>query len=185
MKIFLDPGHGGKDPGAIGPSGLHEAAVALDVAERTMRFLTAAGHEVFLSRTQNSVTLELGERAQMANQWGADLFISIHCNAAENPNAEGFEVWTTKGQTEADKVAQAVFASFGRAFPAATGRKDLSDGDNDKEAQFAVLRLTKAPAILVETGFIMHPQTETAAAGAIAGGVTHWLHHEDVEGVPA
>lgn len=184
MKIFLDPGHGGKDPGAVGPTGLRESSVALGVAERLTRFLASAGHDVEISRADDATFVELEERAAHANRWGADLFVSIHCNASHDPAVRGFEVWTTPGQTEADKLAQSVFMNVGRAFPGEPGRKDTSDGDSDKEKKFYVLAHTKAPAILVETGFISHPETEAAmrsltwmsgAAAAIAAGIIDWI----------
>lgn len=103
MKIFIDPGHGGKDPGAVGPTGLLEKDVALSVARRLHGFLVDAGHAAALSRGTDEF-LELAERARRCNLWGAHALVSIHCNAATNPNAEGFEVWTTRGVTPADRL---------------------------------------------------------------------------------
>lgn len=185
MRIFLDPGHGGADPGAVGPTGLRESAIAMQVAHEALRRLAAAGYHVELSRDDDTQTMSLEMRADMANGWHADAFVSIHCNAAANPAARGYEVWTTKGQTAADPLAQELFFAVGRAFPCEPARKDRADGDDDKEAGFAVLRRTKAPAALVELGFISNPETEaamrspswiSAAAGAIVTGIDHWAH---------
>lgn len=183
MRITIAPGHGGQDPGAVGPTGLRESAVALEVSLRLERLLIAAGHIVKLTRTTNKF-VALSEQAHISNMFDTDLFISVHCNAAENRAARGFEVWTTPGQTVSDQVAEEIFAAFGKAFPSEPGRRDLSDGDNDREASFAVLRLTRCPAVLVETGFISNPETEaamrspswiSAAAGAISTGVHNWI----------
>lgn len=184
MKIFLDPGHGGNDPGAVGLAGTRESAIALRVALTTERYLVAAGHTVAISRDFDVETVGLSDRAHLANEWDAEALVSIHCNAADDRTAHGYEVWTTPGQTGADPLAQALFISMGRAFPSEPARKDRSDGDDDKEAKFAVLRLTKAPACLVELGFISHLPTEAAmqspswiasAAGAIAVGIDAWI----------
>lgn len=76
MKIFIDPGHGGDNPGATGPNGLREADVNLDVSLRTGRLLQAEGYTVNYSRTTDK-TVSLAERANMANEWGADYFVSM------------------------------------------------------------------------------------------------------------
>ena len=177
--LIIDPGHGGKDPGAVGPNGLTEAAVALDVACRLALLLSP--YDVHTSLTRNTdVFVELDRRAALANDLRADLFLSIHLNACESHNARGYEVWTTKGQTAADPFAGRLFITLALAFPDLPGRKDMSDGDTDKESNFAVLRLTNCPAALVELDFLDHPdaaaawedpQTRDRAAAALAGAV--------------
>lgn len=184
MRIFLDPGHGGKDPGAVGPTGLRESLVALDVCRAAERLLVAGVHTVNLSRDDDATFLDLDERARLANVWRADLLISVHCNAAVNRSARGIEVWTTRGQTAADPLADHLLFALGRAMPSEPIRRDMLDGDPDKEKDYAVLRLTRAPAVLVELGFISHPETEaamrspswiSAAAGALAAGIHSWI----------
>ena len=71
MKIFIDPGHGGKNPGAIGPNGLYEANVNLDIGLKLGRILSNWGYEIKYSRTTDT-TVTLSERARMANEWGAN-----------------------------------------------------------------------------------------------------------------
>jgi N-acetylmuramoyl-L-alanine amidase len=92
-RIVIDPGHGGKDPGAIGPSGLKEKdvtlAMSLKIAERLRETL---GCEVILTRDRD-VYLPLEERTAIANKVGADLFISVHANAAPNRQAFGIETY--------------------------------------------------------------------------------------------
>lgn len=182
MRIVIDPGHGGNDPGAVGLGGLQESHVALAVALRLERRLVAAGHIVKLTRTTD-LYRTLSERARTANMFDCDLFLSLHCNAAADRSVQGFEVWTSPGQTRADKIADEIFLALGRAHPGTPGRRDLSDGDNDREASFAVLRLTRCPAVLVELDFVSHPEVEEqmqdnkwldAVAAAVAEGLHLW-----------
>ncbi|PIQ86663.1 MAG: hypothetical protein COV73_04390 [Candidatus Omnitrophica bacterium CG11_big_fil_rev_8_21_14_0_20_43_6] len=91
-KIVIDAGHGGNDPGAIGKSGLKEKDVNLDIAKRLSILLKAEGVETVLTRsTDRSVPLSM--RVNIANRTGADLFISIHSNAARSRALSGFEVY--------------------------------------------------------------------------------------------
>ncbi|MCL6559611.1 MAG: N-acetylmuramoyl-L-alanine amidase, partial [Firmicutes bacterium] len=101
-----------------------------------------------------------------------------------NPQAKGMEVWTTRGQTGADSVAESVANALIAAFPDMVFRADMSDGDKDKEANFYVLRYTDAPAVLVELGFITNPTEEAMlempdyqakAARVIAEGVAGYF----------
>jgi N-acetylmuramoyl-L-alanine amidase len=92
-KIVLDPGHGGKDTGAIGVSGLLEKDVVLAVAKKLAEKLRSEmGIEVVLTR-ENDTFIPLEERTAIANREGADLFISLHTNASPNPQARGIETY--------------------------------------------------------------------------------------------
>jgi len=92
-RIVIDPGHGGKDRGAIGPTGLKEKEVTLDLARRLKRALDREDrYEVILTRTQDA-SLSLKARTGMANNFKADLFISIHLNAVPTQNARGSETY--------------------------------------------------------------------------------------------
>lgn len=91
-KIVLDPGHGGKDPGAVGTLGTREKEIVLDIARRVKAHLTREGYEVFLTRESDEY-ISLAERAEKAAKSGADLFISIHANAAPNRVATGVETY--------------------------------------------------------------------------------------------
>lgn len=104
-RIALDPGHGGWDAGAIGPTGLREKDVALDVAHRAAPALAAElGIETMLTR-DTDVFIELDERTARANAFQSDLFVSIHCNATENGQASGVEVFILDPSREQDKRA--------------------------------------------------------------------------------
>ncbi|HSF33275.1 MAG TPA: N-acetylmuramoyl-L-alanine amidase [Candidatus Tectomicrobia bacterium] len=91
--VVIDAGHGGKDPGAIGPSGLLEKDVVLDIAKR-LRALMQQGPQWRVRLTRDGdVFIPLEERTAIANATGADLFVSIHANAAERPDAKGIETY--------------------------------------------------------------------------------------------
>ena len=188
MRIMIDPGHAGRnvDPGAVNQStGLQEADVALFVSKLVETQLLAAAHEVKLTRTdwEQAETDDLNVRTSLSNDWGADLFVSIHCNSAVSPNAAGYEVWTSPGDTEGDALATCIYAQIAIEFPDRTGRADYSDGDPDKESRFYVLVHTDAPACLVEMAFISNDEEEALLsdsawqdryATAIARGVTDY-----------
>lgn len=149
MKIFVDAGHGGENPGAIGVNGVEEADITLDVALRLGRILQNRGYEVKYSRVED-VTVGLAERANMANEWGADYFISIHCNSNPNPNIKGTSTYYYREGIRAEGLALDVNTA-------------LVDMINTPDlgiftANFAVLRRTYMPAILVELAFLSNPE---------------------------
>ena len=188
MKLVIDPGHAGRnvDPGAVNAAtGLQEADVALFVSKLVETQLLAAAHEVKLTRTdwEQAETDDLNVRTSLSNDWGADLFVSIHCNSAVSEEANGFEVWTSPGQTAGDDLGTCIYQQIMDQFPDRLGRSDYSDGDADKEARFYVLVHTDAPACLVEMAFISNdeeaalladPDWQDTYARAIARGVTDY-----------
>jgi len=91
-RIVIDPGHGGKDPGAVGPHGTEEKTVNLQLAEDLADALRERGYEVLLTRTDDTF-IPLEARARLANKYNADLFISVHCNASLSSHLKGFEVY--------------------------------------------------------------------------------------------
>ena len=91
-KVVVDAGHGGKDPGALGVSGLKEKDVDLDIASRLARNLREAGVDVIQTRGSDDF-ISLAERTVMASRPGVDLFISIHSNATKSRRASGIEVY--------------------------------------------------------------------------------------------
>ncbi len=149
MKIFIDPGHGGSNPGAIAQSGLEEATVNLDVSLRLGSILVQRGYEVNYSRTTN-VDVSLSERARLANIWGANYFVSIHCNSATNTSYNGTESFYYKAGTVAQSFAETVNTALVRQIELV----DLGV----KERNLAVLRLTVMPATLVELAFLSNPR---------------------------
>lgn len=149
MKVCIDAGHGGKDGGAQGAT-VAEKWITLDVANRVAQKLRNSAIEVVLTR-DSDYFVELAERANLSNRAGADVFISIHCNSA-SPEARGTEVWTYPGEAQDRRLAQDILSRL----VARTGFRDRGV----KEENFAVLRLTRCPAALVELGFISNPQEE-------------------------
>lgn len=188
MRIVIDSGHSGSpDPGAVNPNtGLRESDVALIISRLVEKYLVAVGYEVKLTRTEweQAETDDLIYRTILANDWGADVFISLHCNSAESQSAEGYEVWTSSGDTQGDKLATCIFNQIAAEFPDRLGRADYSDGDPDKESRFYVLVHTEAPACLVEMAFISNDKEaallvdaawQDRYARAIARGVTDYI----------
>lgn len=189
MRIVIDPGHAGRsiDPGAVNPrTGLLEADIALIISRLVENYLIAVGYEVKLTRTEweQAETDDLNYRTTLANDWGADIFTSLHCNSAANPSAEGYEVWTSPGDTQGDRLATCIYGQIATEFPDRAGRTDYSDGDPDKESSFYVLVHTDAPACLVEMAFISNDAEAALLADAawqdryaraIARGVTDYF----------
>jgi len=151
MKICIDAGHGGKDPGAVGPRSSREKDIALDIAKRCAAYVIKLGHSAVLTRSTD-IFLELTERANIANKANVDIFVSIHCNSADNAQANGIETFcytnSSKGKEYASKVQNALIKATNL-----TNR-------GVKENTFTVLKRTASPGILVEVGFISNPQEE-------------------------
>jgi N-acetylmuramoyl-L-alanine amidase len=193
--IVIDPGHGGADTGAIGPDGLHEKAVVLDVARRAARILERKGLHVRLTRTADT-TLPLAERPRLASQWHADMFVSIHVNSAARRGAAGIETYILPPPDQpATAGGSRGPASPGNRFDKANmvlaycvhGALLSASRDEDRgirRARFSVLKSAGCPAILTECGFLSNPQTAralrrpehiAALANAIAQGVLLYI----------
>ena len=104
--IMIDAGHGGKDPGASGASGIQEKSIVLSVALELKKHLEAQGYTVHLTR-QDDRFLSLNSRRKMAHQVKANLFISLHANATENPTTRGTDVYIW-GNANSDYVRKIV-----------------------------------------------------------------------------
>lgn len=166
MKVCIDPGHGGGHPGAV-YYGRREKDAALAISHRLAMELKAQGVDVLLTRTRDT-DVSLAERCRISNAAKADLFISIHLNAAVDPTIHGAEVW--KWHKSENPYAERVQA----ALVAATGFKDRGV-KNSRE--FYVLRHTLCPALVVECGFMSNakegealfdPRVQDAIAVGIA-----------------
>jgi len=107
-KIVIDPGHGGKDPGAVGYTGKQEKDVVLSVAEILKNQLLKEGFEVFLTRDTDEF-VSLKSRTERANQVKADLFVSLHCNASKSREADGVEVYfLSTAKTNEARIVEAL-----------------------------------------------------------------------------
>lgn len=152
MKICIDPGHGGKDPGAVGSCDGHDLCehdIALQIGLYLEQALLLDGHATWLTRRIDR-TLSLIARTKFANRYHVDLFVSIHCNAAYAPSAEGIETWHHPSSSVGRKYADPIQKNLIKEFPNHKNR-------GIKEANFHVLRETAMPAVLVEAEFITHP----------------------------
>lgn len=161
MRLCINPGHGGHDSGVVGLGGLRESDLNLSIAGRVATLAVLHGWDIMMTRSSDRF-VGLREQADIANESPrpVDLFLALHGNGALNHEAHGVEFWTSRGQTRSDTVVPFLSGAWKEEFPDVLIRADWSDGDADKEAGFAVLHLTKMPAILVEVGFVSHPPTE-------------------------
>lgn len=149
MKIFLNPGHGGNDPGAVSKNGLKEKDVVKRICDILAQKLRNAGHSVMVYQEQKSFT----EVSKEENKSGADLFVSVHCNSFSSSSAHGVETLyyptSVKGKHLAECIQNALLKQTGLFNRGCKMRRDLH-----------VLKATKSPAVLVETAFISNPEEE-------------------------
>lgn len=143
MKICVDPGHGGDQPGAV-YGGRAEKDAALQIARKIARNLNALGYEVVMTRDDDA-PVSLRNRCAVSNASGADAFISIHMNASRRPDAHGAETW------QWHKSESPLARNVQRGLVDATGARDR--GVKSTTAYY-VLRHTHAASIVVECGFI-------------------------------
>ena len=165
MKILIDNGHGSNTPGKRSPDGLfREYAYTREIAAKVTFSLRKKGYDADLL-VPELYDVSLLERVHRVNvkcqSLGANnvLLVSIHVNAAGNgkewKNARGWEAWTSRGQTEGDKLADYLYQSAIESFqPNTSIRADLGDGDFDKENQFTILSKTLCPAVITENFFM-------------------------------
>lgn len=177
MKIFINPGHapgGHPDPGAVNSeTGLRECDVALAVGKSAASYLNAAGVETEMLQSDS-----LAEICEAANGSGADIFVSIHCNAADAMEANGTETWACAGSYRGGMLADCIQSQLVDALDTTDrGVKIATPGVNG----LYVLTNTDMPAVLVELAFISNPGDEEilanaqdALARAIARGVTDY-----------
>ncbi|MGB0564112.1 MAG: N-acetylmuramoyl-L-alanine amidase [Spirulinaceae cyanobacterium] len=174
ILTMIDPGHGGRDPGAIGIGGLREKDVVLPISLEVARLLSEQGVSVMMTRSDDRyVTLQ--GRAVMSNRARANLFVSIHANAISmsRPDVNGVETYYfNSGRRLAEAVQRQIL-------------NEISIGNRGvKRARFYVLRHTSAPSILVEVGFVTgaqdaprlaDPAFRDQMARAIANGILIYI----------
>ena len=163
-KIVIDPGHGGNDAGAIGPTGVMEKSVTLKVALELRRLLESEGAQVILTReTDKTVSIkgaqasdieELGARVDVANRIKADIFISIHADSFTRPEARGTTGYyyskstSGRGQKLADAIRRNLVEQLG------------TPSRGTQPCNFYVVKHTDMPATLIELGFISNKDEE-------------------------
>lgn len=177
MFVFLNPGHapnGNPDPGAVNETtGLRECDVAKNVADKVEYYLNAAG-----VATEELQSDSLGEVCRTANDSGADIFISVHCNAADAESANGTETWACAGSYRGSILADCIQKQIVEALGTTDrGVKIATPGING----LYVLSNTAMPAVLVELAFISNVSDEQLLADAqddfaraIARGITDY-----------
>lgn len=175
MRIVLDSGHGGNDPGAVGATGLLEKDITLQIVFQVADILMNRGLDVVFTRDSDK-RVELSERVKIANNAKADLFVSVHINSANNSTATGTETFAFKAGTNGDRLAKSI-------------QKNLVDeiklpNRGVKYSNFTVLAKTTMPAALAEVAFINNPKEEALlrnqefiekAARGIAKGILEYL----------
>ncbi len=228
LVIAIDPGHGGQDPGAIGQNGTREKDVVLAIAKELARQINATpGLKAYMTRDAD-VFVPLNKRASLARAAKADMFISIHADAAENRGADGSSVyvlslrgassqrarWLADKENSADLVGGVRLAQTNNTL--ASVLLDLTQSGHMKasedaagqildglkrvgnihkpqieRANFAVLRTSDMPAMLVETAFISNPAEEARLkdpafqrklAGAVLDGVNTFFTRQPPPG---
>lgn len=150
-RVAVDPGHGGEDPGNLGPSGETEADLVFYLGAAVARMLDDAGATAALTRGPYDGPSD-SERAELANLFGADLFVSIHLNAHDKPSAEGAATYFFQRDGVASEPGEHLADLMGTAL-VESGRNDCrSHGRN-----YPLLRETRMPALVVEPCFITNP----------------------------
>jgi len=184
--VVLDPGHGGKDPGAISKRGLKEKDVVLDICRRIKRILEKEGIKVTLTRTTDKF-LTLKERTELANRAKADLFLSIHANANRSSKLKGFEIYFYSPKITDPQALLTYRLEEKKYIKESRLKKILCDMIlSEKRAEtfklaeylikslraqnirfrtmrgapFYVLRNTYIPALLLEVGYLTNPTEE-------------------------
>ena len=172
-KIFIDAGHGGRDPGAC-YGNVKEKDITLDVGLILGELLVKEGFKVGYSRTDDSF-VSLSERANHSDRLGSDIFISIHCNAFTNSSAQGLETFYYRTSQNGKRLAD--------KFQTNIVNKGLYTKDRGiKQGNFYVLKRTNAVAVLLELGFITNSEDREIVLGnkksfaeAIAQGLKEYL----------
>jgi len=171
--VVIDPGHGGKDSGAIGLGGLQEKNIILPIGQQVAAILEKHGVKAVLTRTSDYF-VDLAPRVEMTQRLNADLFVSIHANSIDNrPDVNGLEVYYyDSGQRLAQTIQHSILQS--------------TDEPNRgvRRARFYVLRNNSIPAVLVETGYVTSaidaprlasPAYQHQMAAAIASGILKYI----------
>ena len=168
--ILIDPGHGGRDQGAPGVKGVLEKNITLSLGHKVAAQLRKCGYRVFMTRIAD-INLTLQQRVMMCEKLKPDLYISIHCNAVGNRRTMGIETYaaTPQGAASTSDSKPVLVASAGNSFNRNNYRLAYEVQKNllaftsaldrgVRHARFFVIRNAVCPAILIETGFLTHPQ---------------------------
>jgi N-acetylmuramoyl-L-alanine amidase len=172
--VVIDPGHGGRDPGAIGIGGIQEKEIVLDISFQVTRLLEQQGVQVVMTRTDDS-EIDLQPRVSLAERVNASIFVSIHANAISmsRPDVNGIETYYFDS---GEALARTIHASMVQG----TGANDR----RVRQARFYVLRKSSMPSVLLEMGFVTgaedavrlaDPAYRSVMAASIARGILLYL----------
>ncbi|RDY28422.1 N-acetylmuramoyl-L-alanine amidase [Romboutsia weinsteinii] len=154
MKWYLDFGHGGKDPGAVGSSSTKESDTVLKIGTLIKNNLEEALEKVIITR-YNDTYYSLDYRSSKANKENCDYFISIHMNSSTNKSAKGCEVWVYDEKSKLYTLSKNICTNLSQKLNTPNRGVKVSK-------EFSVLRKTKMPALLIEIDFISNSAVETA-----------------------
>jgi N-acetylmuramoyl-L-alanine amidase len=182
VLVTIDPGHGGKDSGAIGVNDLREVDVILPIALKVAAILDRQGIATQLTRNSDYF-VGLDERVVMSRQAGATLFVSIHANSIDGrPDVRGLETYHySLGESLANTVHSTILDYFNNQ------KRIRIDDRRVRSARFLVLRKSMIPAILVETGYLTSPEEapllgdpnyQNTMAEAIAQGIIKYIQNQ-------
>jgi len=154
-KVMIDPGHGGSDPGAVNGN-YREADLALEISSLLAASLASSGYDVKMTRSSRTESRPSNTaRCRMANEWGADIFVSVHLNSSESDGAHGREVIYCPTSGKGQSLARSINAAFMDSPFHDRGIK--TDQDLGRGFKLTVLWKTRMPAVIVEVCFISNP----------------------------
>ena len=210
LTVVIDPGHGGGDMGARGPTGLAEKTVSLDLA-RKLSALLEPQFRVFLTRSDD-YAVDLSQRAATANQSKADMLVSLHTGSGFLHRTEGMRVYhyapvkspgisqATEGEAaatplwrEAQLRHKAASITLANSLKQSLAAVDKADGPTVQGAPLRLLEGADLPAVLVEIGHITHPATEKDLSTpevidrlgrALAAGIRNYALNGDADQAP-
>ena len=174
VVVAIDPGHGGRDPGAVGIGGIQEKEIVLDISYQVARLLEQQGVQAVMTRTDDS-EIDLEPRVSLASRVNATLFVSIHANAINmsRPDINGIETYYFDSGEDLARVIHASILD-------GTGATDR----RVRQARFYVLRKSSMPSVLLEVGFVTgaedaaklsDPAYRSQMAASIARGILLYL----------
>jgi N-acetylmuramoyl-L-alanine amidase len=174
--VVIDPGHGGKDPGATSVLGFYEKGINLAVASEVARLLEQRGLRVKMTRTDDYF-VELEDRAALANDLDADLFVSIHSDSFPKSSRRGYTIYIARSASSSSRqAANAISRSM-----SGTGLNSFGV----QTAGYHVLTDTRGPAVLVELGYLSNRSEatllrsssfQTRLAQAVADGISDYFN---------
>ena len=174
--IFIDAGHGGKDPGASSMIGIQEKALVLDTALTLANSLQRENVRAVMARGSDKF-VELNDRSDLANHAGVEAFVSIHADHCPNPRISGFTIYVAR-------TASAQSLALARAMERELGRAGVTSRGIQR-ADYRVLCRTTCPAVLVELGYLSNlaesrklamPDYRRQLAEAVGRGVVSYLN---------